>query len=159
MEKPTGRHRKPVRGWGQRVRWLFGAVLAAVLCSPLEVSPRRSIDRPRNEGRSVLERRATPKALTASSPVTRSRTVPELAIREGESKPEPGPVRVPRPRRPHPLEQGWCVDDDGVRGVRPYLFHDAERARPSKEHAPVLQASGEFDDLASAVRTWLSLAT
>lgn len=159
MEKPTGRHRKPVRGWGQRVRWLFGAVLAAVLCSPLEVASRRKTDRPRNEGRSVLERRATPKALTATSPVTRSRTVPELATREGEPKPEPGPVRVPRPRRPHPSEQGWCVDDDGVRGVRPYLFHGAERSRPGKGHAPVAQVPGEFDDLASAVRTWLSLAT
>ncbi|WP_152472827.1 hypothetical protein [Nocardiopsis alba] len=159
MEKPTGRHRKPVRGWGQRVRWLFGAVLAAVLCSPIEVPPRRNTDRPRHQGRLVLERRATPKALTASSPVTRSRTVAELATREGEPKPEPGPVRVPRPRRPHPSEQGWCVDDDGVRGVRPYLFHDTERARLSKEHSSVMQASGEFDDLAAAVRTWLSLAT
>ncbi|GAA1080935.1 hypothetical protein [Nocardiopsis metallicus] len=159
MEKPTGRHRKPVRGWGQRVRWLFGAVLAAVLCSPLEVATRRSIDRPRGEGRAVLERRATPKALTASSAVTRSRTVAELAAREGEPQPEPGPVRVPRPRQPHPSEQGWCVDDDGVRGVRPYLFHDAERARLSREHSSVVQASGEFDDLAAAVRTWLSLAT
>ncbi|USY22778.1 hypothetical protein NE857_14870 [Nocardiopsis exhalans] len=159
MQKPTGRHRKPVRGWGQRVRWLFGAVLAAVLCSPLEVAPRRNADRPRGEGRLVLERRATPKALTASSAVTRGRTVAELAAREGEPKPELGPVRVPRPRRPHPSEQGWCVDDDGVRGVRPYLFHDAERSRPSKEHSSVVQASGEFDDLAAAVRTWLSLAT
>ncbi|GAA1466833.1 hypothetical protein NE857_14955 [Nocardiopsis exhalans] len=140
MQKPTGRHRKPVRGWGQRVRWLFGAVLAAVLCSPLEVAPRRSIDRPRGEGRLVLERRATPKALTASSAVTRGRTVAELAAREGEPQPEPGPVRVPRPRRPHPSEQGWCVDDDGVRGVRPYLFHDAERSRPSREHSLVVQA-------------------
>ncbi|GAA1076144.1 hypothetical protein [Nocardiopsis metallicus] len=159
MEKPTGRHRKPVRGWGQRVRWLFGAVLAAVLCSPLEVAPRRSIDRPRGGGRLVLERRATPKALAASSAVTRGRTVAELASRGGEPEPEPGPVRVPRPRRPHPSEQGWCVDDDGVRGVRPYLFHEAERSRPSKEHSSVVQASGDFDDLAAAVRTWLSLAT
>ncbi len=159
MEKPTGRHRKPVRGWGQRVRWLLGAVLAAVLYSPLEVAPRRSIDCPRGEGRLVLERRATPKALTASSPVTRGRTVVELATREGEPQPEPGPVRVPRPRRPHPSEQGWCVDDDGVRGVRPYLFHDAERAHRSKERSSVVQESGEFDDLAAAVRTWLSLAT
>ena len=155
MEKPTGRHRKPVRGWGQRVRWLFGAVLAAALCSPLEVASRRKTDRPRDEGRLVLERCASPKALTASSPVTWSRTV----TREGEPKPEPGPVRVPRPRRPHPSEQGWCVDDDGVRGVRPYLFHGAERSRPGKGHAPVAQVPGEFDDLASAVRTWLSLAT
>jgi hypothetical protein len=143
------------------VRWLFGAVLSAVLCSPLEVAPRRSDDRPGCEDGLVLvlERRATPKALIASSPVTRGRTVVELAAREREPKPEPGLVRVPRPRRPYSSELGWCVDDDGVRGVRPYLFHDAERARPSKEHASVVQASGEFDDLAAAVRTWLSLAT
>ena len=159
MEKPTGKHRKPVRGWGQRVRWLFGAVLAAVLCSPLEVASRRSNGRPRGKGQLALERRVTPKALTAHSLVTRSRTVVELATRGSEPKPEPGPVRVPRPRRPHPSELGWCVDDDGVRGVRPYLFHGAERTRPGKEYAPVVQASGEFDDLAAAVRTWLSLAT
>ena len=51
------------------------------------------------------------------------------------------------------------MDDDGVRGVRPYLFRDAERARPGKEHSSVVQASGEFDELAAAVRTWLSPAT
>lgn len=135
MQKHTGRHRKPVRGWGERVRWLFGAVLAAVLCSPLEVAPRRSIDRLRGEGRLVLESRATPKALTATPSSVRSRTVAELATREGEPKPEPGPVRVPRPRRPRPSEQGWCVDDDGVRGVRPYLFHDAKRSRPASSSA------------------------
>ncbi|MGW5880463.1 hypothetical protein ACWFMI_28390 [Nocardiopsis terrae] len=49
------------------------------------------------------------------------------------------------------------MDNDGVRGVRPYLFHDAERSCHSKEHASVAHAPGEFDDLAAAVRTWLSL--
>ncbi|GAB3699842.1 hypothetical protein [Nocardiopsis oceani] len=159
MEKPTGRHRKPVRGWGQRVRWLFGAVLAAVLRSPLEVAPRRNSDRPRREGRLALERRATPKVLLAASATTRSRTVAELASAEGEPEPEPGSVRVPPPRRPHPSEQGWCMDDDGVRGVRLYLFHDSERARASRARTSVGEGPGEFDDLAAAVRTWLSLTT
>lgn len=141
------------------MRWLFGAVLVAVLCSPLEVSPRRNNDRPRNEGRLVLERRASPKALTVSSPATRSRTIAELAFVQNEPGPELGPVRVPRPRRPHPSEQGWCVDDDGVRGVRPYLFHDPERARAGRTRPVVAEAQGEFDDLAATVRSWLSLAT
>ncbi|GHC95429.1 hypothetical protein GCM10007079_47110 [Nocardiopsis terrae] len=160
MEKPTGRHRKPVRGWGQRVRWLFGAVLAAVLCSPLEVAPRRNIDRPRDEGWLVLERRATPRAIPGSSHEARCRRPDVLGAVGNEPKPGPGPVPVPRPRRPHPSEQqGWCVDNDGVRGVRPYLFHGPERVDAVSAHTTVAEAPGEFDDLAAAVRTWLSLPT
>lgn len=48
MQKSTGRHRKPLRGWRKRTRWLFGVVLAAVLCSPLQVrrTPSTPVDRP-----------------------------------------------------------------------------------------------------------------
>ena len=157
MEKPTGRHRKPVRGLGRRVRWLFGVVLAAVLCSPHQVRWERHVDRHRGVGRPAVGHRVTPEAVAVTSPEVWFRRTGVLGV-SGE-EPEPGPVRVPRPRRPHPSEQGWCVDDDGVRGVRPYLFRDAERARPGKEHSSVVQASGEFDELAAAVRTWLSPAT
>lgn len=154
MQKPTGRHRKPVRGWGQRVRWLFGAVLTAVLCSPLQVRPDRNVDRRSGGGRLALECRSRSKALPAATHQVRS-TGPKVLGEAGKEH-EPGPVRVPRPRCPHPSEQqGWCVDDDGVRGVRPYLFHTPKRG----SRFPVAEAPGEFDDLAGAVRTWLSLAT
>ena len=141
------------------MRWLFGAVLAAVLCSPIEVSQRWNTGRPRSGGRLVLECRAVPKALPITSPATRGRTVAKTASVEPEPGPEPGPVRVPRPRRPHPSEQGWCVDDDGVRGVRLYLFHDSGRARASRARTSVTEGPREFDDLAVAVRAWLGLAT
>ncbi|WP_206539248.1 hypothetical protein [Nocardiopsis halotolerans] len=45
------------------------------------------------------------------------------------------------------------MDDDGVRGVRPYLFHDPSR-RPRRLER-VEAEPGEFDELAAAVRTWL----
>ncbi|HIY40148.1 MAG TPA: hypothetical protein H9836_03325 [Candidatus Nocardiopsis merdipullorum] len=63
-------------------------------------------------------------------------------------------MRVPRPREPHPSEQGRCVDDDGVRGVRPYLFHRPRPAPHSGER--VTAGPGEFDELAGLVRTWLA---
>ncbi|WP_017589853.1 hypothetical protein [Nocardiopsis ganjiahuensis] len=51
------------------------------------------------------------------------------------------------------------MDDDGVRGVRPYLFAEPERSRVQEPRTVLGEEPGEFDDLAAAVRTWLSLAT
>lgn len=51
------------------------------------------------------------------------------------------------------------MDDDGVRGVRPYLFGVPERPRARTPQIEVGEGPGEFDDLAGLVRTWLSLAT
>uniref|UniRef100_UPI001F4C9D2A hypothetical protein n=1 Tax=Nocardiopsis halotolerans TaxID=124252 RepID=UPI001F4C9D2A len=103
--------------------------------------------------RNALEQaKSLPHTRTAVSETERPRpgSAPVVAR---HTRPVPGPVRIPHPRHPHPSEQGWCVDDDGVRGVRPYLFHDPSR-RPRRLER-VEAEPGEFDELASAVRTWL----
>lgn len=152
MEKPTGRHRKPTRGWRARLRWLVGAVLAAVLCSSVETRHERGLDLDRDTG----QRRETPTPRRSSTaPAGRGSSVPIAPARS-----TPGLVRVPRPRQSHPSETGWCVDDDGVRGVRPYLFRSEPARAPRCEkvaRSGVKKPVGEFDDLAFTVRTWLSM--
>ncbi|GHD36590.1 hypothetical protein GCM10007147_44040 [Nocardiopsis kunsanensis] len=66
---------------------------------------------------------------------------------------------------------GWCVDDDGVRGVRPYVFqheqrewyrrHVSERALSSGHRAAdatvvsrTREQPGEWEELAGLVRQW-----
>lgn len=123
MEKPTGRHRKPVRGWVRQVRWLFGAVLAALLRSSVEIrrQERRPRPSPRTGALELEPERPVSRCRSAGADVDRTRlgSIPNVAP-QGMSM--SGPVRTPRPRRPHPSEQGWCVDDDGVRGVRRTCF-------------------------------------
>jgi hypothetical protein len=69
-------------------------------------------------------------------------------------------------------ELGWCVDEDGVRAVRPYLVAHEQRQRamrqqrvPRDSHqgepvprvpvqAAAPGASGEWDELAGLVRQW-----
>ncbi|WP_147453863.1 hypothetical protein [Nocardiopsis sp. Huas11] len=69
-------------------------------------------------------------------------------------------------------ELGWCVDDDGVRAVRPYLVAHEQRQRTMRQRGaprvsyqgepvprvPVQAAapgvSGEWDELAGLVRQW-----
>ncbi|PDP86471.1 hypothetical protein CQJ94_16545 [Glycomyces fuscus] len=64
-------------------------------------------------------------------------------------------------------ELGWCVDDEGIRAVRPYLVAHEQRQRralgqvpsPEPQGADVLavrgpEAAGEWDELTSLVRQW-----
>jgi hypothetical protein len=154
VEKPSGRHRKPVQGWAQQVRWLVGAVLAAVLCSNVST---------RQEGHPLPSRRTG--SLECGRSLPRSRGAATQADRPrresarcaaSSGNPGSGPVKVPRPRKPHPSEQGWCVDDDGVRGVRPYLFRESNEAR-RRERTAAVGGPGEFDELAGLVRTWVDM--
>lgn len=55
MEKHSGRHRKRRQGWGEHLRWVLGAVLAAVFCSPTGQSTR-----PMAEARQPLPARRLP---------------------------------------------------------------------------------------------------
>lgn len=137
------------------MRWLFGAALAALLCSPAEVRRERLEAPPRGTG-SAGHVRYLPRRRTARLEVEGARTgsVP-VAGRAADSS--PGPVRVPPPRKPHPSEQGWCVDDDGVRGVRPYLFREPNGASCQRERTAAVGGTGEFDELAGLVRTWLEM--
>ncbi|WP_233570772.1 hypothetical protein [Nocardiopsis sp. Huas11] len=72
-------------------------------------------------------------------------------------------------------EFGWCVDDDGVRAVRPYLVAHEQRQRLQRRRvascdsdqarsAPSALAEmgaqavpGEWDELAALVRQWDAL--
>lgn len=118
---------------------------------------RNSVFRPRSE-------RSRPLETTSVETGTARRGVGEARAGEDpftllKSVSEAGAWRVPRPREPHPSGRDWCVDDDGVRGVRPYLFY------PPKVEEALLRGEGsrgpegEFDELAGLVRTWLSLAS
>lgn len=152
MGKPTGRHRKPVRGRGQRLRWWFGVMLTAVLCSPLKA---------RYEREPALHQ-----GVSGAQVAGVSERGPKVSVERGSSTALPpsrsaaASVRIPSPREPHPSEVGWCVDDDGVRGVRPYLFR-ARSASALRYGKPSEVISGrpesEFGDLAFLVRTWLNM--
>jgi hypothetical protein len=64
-------------------------------------------------------------------------------------------------------ELGWCVDDEGMRAVRPYLVAHEQRQQRASGRIPsqepqgtdVLaaggpEAAGEWDELTSLVRQW-----
>jgi len=158
VEKPSGRHRKPARGWAHRVRRLFGAVLTAVLCSPAGA---RREQHPWQPPRAGAPKDAGPAPRTraaAAAEVDRPRP-PSVPFAARGDRLLPAPVRIPPPRLPHPSEQGWCVDDDGVRGVRPYLFHGTSKVGPRPPEPPARAEPVELDELAALVRTWLSTAT
>ena len=158
MEKPSGRHRKPVRGWAHQVRWLLGVVLAALLCSAVDSRQvRQSLQPPRVDALQGARPALRNRTAAAGTDRPRPRSAP-LAARDDRPVSDE-PVLMPRPRLPHPLEQGWCVDDDGVRGVRPYLFHGTSKVGPRPPEPTAQAEPGELDELASLVRTWLSMAT
>ncbi len=171
MEKHSGRHRKRRQGWGEHLRWLLGAVLAAVFCGPTGQSTRPVV-----EVRQPLPGRRSPQGRE-----------PVLDGTAGQVR-----VKVPQPRtgEPHkgtraagPPQQeglytgrrGWCEDDDGVRGVRLYLaVHEKNRhaqrrvktvpPAPRQEvSAPVASGAGggeppvDMSDLAAVVRQWQAL--
>lgn len=171
VEKHSGRHRKRRQGWCEHLRWVLGAVLAAVFCSPTGQSTR-----PAGEARQPL-------------PVRRPAQGREPGL--GRTAGQVG-VKVPRPRTgevyagthtaapPHQRalytgRRGWCEDDDGVRGVRLYLAvheknqHARRRAKavPPASRQEVLApvASGadggeppvDMSDLAAVVRQWQAL--
>lgn len=174
MEKHSGRHRKRRQGWGEHLRWVLGAVLAAVLCSPTGKSTRPVV-----EVRQPLPARRPPRG--------REPGLDGTAGRVG--------VKVPRPRAgqaptgthtaglpPHQRElytgrRGWCEDDDGVRGVRLYLaVHEKNQhaRRRAKTVPPVHRREGsapgragagggggepplDMSDLAAVVRQWQAL--
>lgn len=157
MEKPIGRHRKPLQGWRERLRWMLGSLLAAVLCSATPVRPHQCAFQPRSERTRPLETTSVETG-TASCGAGEARAGedPSTLLK---SVPQAGAWRVPRPREPHPSGGGWCVDDDGVRGVRPYLFHPPTVGETLLRGEGSRSPEGEFDELAGLVRTWLSLAS
>ncbi len=181
MEKSIGRHRKRRQGWSEHVRWMLGAVLAAVFCGPTSRSvwppPEPEVQRPRPEGCARAEREAASRPPAGGKSSLASRT-------DAESGADGGAAVVPRQRNPYTGRNGWCVDDNGARGVRPYLARAEERFLPGRTEVPVgvghvdLLAvvhepapvpapapvpegggEGEFAELARLVRDWQAMTS
>ena len=172
----TGRHRRRRRGWFGRTRRAVGAVLAAVTGAGSPPPP----DVARMEARTPSPRRE-PRKPDASRPgrepewvrrydearrsrADRART---LFTEGGEGGGSGAPPELPEP--------GWCVDDDGVRAVRPYLVAHEQRQQSERRRAasrdshqanpapstPAGTAApntlGEWDELTALIRQWDAL--
>lgn len=182
MSHGTGRHRRHSRGWISRARWTVGAILTAVVGAQPSPQPRPAPAAERrkrlDEARPTMTRTATSAPRKEREPewVERfDRAQREHADRARASYADEGGATV-GPKAPSPLpEFGWCVDDDGVRGVRPYLVAHEQR-RLAQRHRAVPRAPrrggcatdassqpkvgepcGEWDELAVLVRQWEAL--
>ena len=177
MEKHSGRHRKRRQGWGEQVRWVLGAVLAALFCGPTGPSTRpvAEVRPPLPSQRVRGDREPAPvrAAVKARGNVPRPRL---------EGQPSAVPVWVPPQRAPYTGPRGWCEDDEGVRGVRPYLVRHEDRAfrahkgggaqvnrggetvdgrgsATSPSPAPGGGAESELAELVRLVRRWQAIST
>src|SRR5699024_3681237 len=171
VEKHSGRHRKRRQGWGEHLRWVLVAVLAAVFCSPTGQSPQ-----PVAEARQPLPARR----LVGGRAPDRGRTVSQ--VRMQVPRPRTGKVHAgthtaapPHQRALYTGRRGWCEDDDGVRGVRLYLaVHEKnQQARRRARAVPPAPRRGgsvpggaeagggepplDMSDLAAVVRQWQAL--
>ncbi len=178
MEKHSGRHRRRRQGWGEQVRWLLGAVLAALLCGPTDRSTR-----PAAEDRRPMPSRSARPGCEPISARTAAKERGHVPRPRSEKQPSATPVGVSaqRARALYTGPRGWCEDDDGVRGVRPYLARHEDRvvrtrtrgglranwcgetiggrglvaSRPSNSGG----GGGEFAELACLVRRWKAIST
>lgn len=171
MEKHSGRHRKRRQGWCEHLRWVLGAVLAAVFCSPTGQSTRPAI-----EVRQPLPARRLPQGREPGP----GRTAGKVRVKVSRPRTEAAHVGSHAAGPSHRPElytgrRGWCEDDDGVRGVRLYLAvheknqHTQRRAKavppaPRQEVlAPVASGADggeppvDMSDLAAVVRQWQAL--
>lgn len=178
MEKHSGRHRRRRQGWGEQVRWVLGVVLAALFCGPTGPSTRLAAEvRPPLPSRRV---RGDREPVSVRAAAKGSANVPRP--RPGEEQPREAPVRVPPQRTPYTGPRGWCEDDEGVRGVRPYLARHEDRVvrtyargdvranrggeaaggrgpATSSLSSPGGGGKGEFAELAHLVRRWQAITT
>ena len=177
MEKHSGRHRKRRQSWGEQVRWIIGAVLAALLCGPTDRSTRpvTEVHRPMPSRRVRADREPAP----ARTAVKKRASIPQH--RTGEGQPSTASLVVPPQRSPYTGPRGWCEDDDGVRGVRLYLVRHEDlvirtrggegtrahrgktvNGRGSTTPQPPRGGrggGGEFAELAFLVRRWQAIST
>lgn len=169
MDHVTGRHRRRRRGWVNHTRWVVGAILAAII---------GVTSTPRNTPAESVPARETPSPVR----VPESQHDSGWAQRYGQRKrahfgrgralrlDHGARVGPPCPEVPTPL--GWCVDDDGVRGVRPYVIqheqqewhrrHASGRALTPKQWVTGATAAShtreqpdEWEELAGLVRQWV----
>lgn len=165
MDHARGRHRKRRRGWISRLRWMLGAVLSAIVGVSAPPSSRsRPVKKGKPSGRGVPTPPREPEWVRRYAQAHR-----EHASRTQRLYAAPAaPPQIPR--------FGWCVDDQGGRGVRPYLVaHEQRRGnrrlahRARQQHqcgspAPSLPTRvsqepdpGEWEELAGLVRRWSAL--
>lgn len=172
MSHGTGRHRRRRRGWADRVRWALGAVLAAIVGAEPPV-------RHPNAGGQAAER---PLRKVPSFAAAASRQEPEWVRRHDEARRAQDPrMEGLCPEGPEPAERhrtvrlpqlGWCVDDSGMRAVRPYLVAHEQHLRAQQQrraaerivqrarraaHVPATgrcESTGEWDELADLIRQW-----
>ncbi len=178
VEKHSGRHRRRRQGWGEQVRWVLGVVLAALFCGPTGPSTRLAAEvRPPLPSRRV---RGDREPVSVRAAVKERADVPRP--RPGEEQPREAPVRVPPQRTPYTGPRGWCEDDEGVRGVRPYLARHEDRVVRAHNRGEVQGnrgretaggrgpatsphsgsgggGKGEFAELAHLVRRWQAITT
>ncbi len=165
MSNVTGRHRRRRRGWVAHARWIVGGVLAALL--GVASTPRIILT---EACESAREPRTTKVSAVSQEPAWVGRY--ERAQRLHASRARAHYLEAERQSPPAwALKTGWCVDDDGVRGVRPYLVCHEQRAGnmsysservipPGKQMAaagPAPHGGSEWAELAGLVRQWVEL--
>ncbi|GAB3734050.1 hypothetical protein GCM10027590_44610 [Nocardiopsis nanhaiensis] len=167
MDHGRGRHRKRRRGWVSRARWTVGAVLAAILNVSTPPPPTRP--RPGKKSSTLRAETTSPAVLVPQEPEWARRY--DRARREHTDRvrnlyePQRTAKRLPT--------FGWCEDDQGGRGVRPYLAAHEQRHRAQQSPAVELRkhgrdqeatfsaatatqapTTGEWDELAGLVWQW-----
>lgn len=173
MSHGRGRHRRRRQGWASRARRAVGAALAAIV-GARPAPP----ERPAEPG----ARKPSPRPEPLNPPTSRPTPEPEWVRRYDEARRThtdrtwslftevskgTGPDALMEPPKP-----GWCVDEDGVRAVRPYLVAHEQRQRAGLRRAaspsaspgrpaPIVPAEaaapgvpGEWDELAGLIRQW-----
>jgi hypothetical protein len=192
MAESMGRHRRRRQRKGSRARWWLAALLSLMLSRPQTARRQAKGQAPRDtrpqrhSGAPVAERvpstRPPAQARAADEPgwisnyrAVSSQRSTSWAHAFDNASPEAGVV--PASRRPRGVERGWCVDDTGIRAVRPYLVRHEEHVARLRERAPQRavhseprsggrhqaapvpvdsgdekEEAGEFDELARLVR-------
>lgn len=170
MSHGTGRHRRRRQGLIHRVRWAVGAVLAVIIGAEPTTGVVTEVGQ---------EVRSSPRKVP-SSPGSVSHQGSTWGGRFDEETPSQGlqearlhanSTRAEGRRSPVQLpEPGWCIDDDGVRAVRPYLVAHEQRQRilsrqavgrvPHQDQRVAhvepdgREVGGEWDELATLIRQW-----
>ncbi|RKS08508.1 hypothetical protein DFP74_4216 [Nocardiopsis sp. Huas11] len=156
MSHGTGRHRRCRRGWVSRVRWAVGAVLATIIgvgfappSRPAELEARKTSPQRKPPNTATTRPAPEPEWVRRYDEARRSHTDRAWSLfTEGSNVTEPDtPVELP--------EFGWCVDEDGVRAVRPYLVAHEQRQRSRRRRpAPPISPAKAAGPRRTFVPTW-----
>lgn len=167
-----GRHRRRRRGWVSHVRWMLGALLAVIV--GVKYSPPASRPRPAGKRKSAAGRAPT---RTPVVPPENPEWMRRYDVARREHSDRVRQLYTDTAASGRSPGSGWCVDDQGGRGVRPYLVAH-ERRKRARHHASgvspaswrdgpspgtstgamgAAEAPGEWGELATLVRRWHTL--